>query len=480
LISNRVIAFLAAILCGLALALAFDYHAWWLAILALSGLYWLLTNRTVRGLGLAFAVTYLGVHLSWVQVLGAPAWFGLVAVSAVPWLIFELRVVDRSSPLAFASLIVVVEMLRSLAPFGGFPWGLIAYSQLDGPFVQLASLGGTALVSGVVALAASALVITFTHGAKKMIAPSLIFSLLLAATAFSQTKMIGEVSLVAIQGNVPRAGLDAMAQRRAVLENHLAITNEFAHTNTQNADLVVWPENASDIDPWQDAQAWRDINQAVKKLGVPLLVGAIVRDEESGRPMNAGILWQEGAPELVYQKQQLVPFGEYIPARSLLAGLSPELQRIPSDYLAGNKPGVIGIGEATIGDVICFEIAFAPIVSAATRAGAQLLVVQTNNSTYGFTKQPEQQLAITRFRAIEQQRAVLVAATSGVSAAISSRGEVLERTPEFEPAVVQQELELRTGITLANYLSIVVQGLATGFIAFLIRRNRLATRRLSK
>ena len=149
-------------------------------------------------------------------------------------------------------------------------------------------------------------------------------------------------------------------------------------------------------------------------------------------------------------KQNLVPFGEYVPFRSQLQRFISRLDRIPRDFVAGDRPGVLDLGAATVADVICFDVAYDDAVRDAVAGGGELITVQTNNATYGRTAQVEQQFAISRLRAIEHGRVVLVAATSGISGIIAPDGKVVEQTPEFVAQVLVAEVPARTSETLAT------------------------------
>ncbi len=129
-----------------------------------------------------------------------------------------------------------------------------------------------------------------------------------------------------------------------------------------------------------------------------------------------------------------MPFGEYIPMRDLMTKFIGRLALIPRDFLPGTEPGVLDVGGTRIGDVICFEVAFDGLVRDTVRDGGKLLIVQTNNATYGHTGQPEQQLAISRIRAIEHGRAMVIAATSGISGVIRADGSVADADRRVHPA----------------------------------------------
>jgi apolipoprotein N-acyltransferase len=217
---------------------------------------------------------------------------------------------------------------------------------------------------------------------------------------------------------------------------------------TPAPDLIVWPESGTDIDPLAPGIAADEINRLAKQTDIPILIGATTwngSDAQSSGPTNSGILWTKLGPGQIYSKNHLVPFGEYVPLREVLAKMITRFDQIPNDFVPGEGPGVFDIAKGQVGDVICFEVAYANHIYAtvsAGSAGAQVFVVQTNNATYGNTAQPEQQFAITRFRAIENQRAFLVASTSGISGLIRNDGEVLSRTGQFEAATVTGEVEL--------------------------------------
>jgi apolipoprotein N-acyltransferase len=262
------------------------------------------------------------------------------------------------------------------------------------------------------------------------------------------------VTVAVVQGNVPRLGLDFNAQREAVLRNHVDATIELADKvadgSTPRPDLVIWPENSSDIDPYANPSASRLIDRAADAVGVPILVGAVVgRDEKTVE--NTGIVWTPGAgPGQTYVKRHPVPFGEYIPMRSLARKFSSKVDLVRRDFAKGERVGLLDVGPARLGDVICFEIGDDGIVRDAVRAGGQVIVVQTNNATFGRTPQTEQQLVMSRLRAIEHGRTVLVAATSGVSAVIDADGSVRRRAEVFTAATMVEPVALSDRLTVAS------------------------------
>jgi apolipoprotein N-acyltransferase len=167
----------------------------------------------------------------------------------------------------------------------------------------------------------------------------------------------------------------------------------------------------------------------------------------------------------MYVKTRPVPFGEYIPFREQLAGLIGRFDRIPRDFAAGPVPGNLDVAGVPLGLVICFEIAYAGVVDAVVDGGAQLLAVQTNNATYGGTAQPAQQLAITRMRALEFGRTVVVAATSGISAVITPDGIAVADLGEDEVGWMVEEVELDAALTGASRFGHLVEAVLVALAA---------------
>jgi apolipoprotein N-acyltransferase len=250
--------------------------------------------------------------------------------------------------------------------------------------------------------------------------------------------------------------MGAMDVRRAVLDNHVEQTLQLAASiaagTTPQPAFVLWPENASDIDPFADADAAAAITAAAKAVGAPILVGAVTA--VPGNPdgvWNVGIVWDpESGPTQMYVKTHPVPFGEYIPFRGLISGLVGRFDRVPRDFIPGTEAGNLDIGGVAVGNVICFEIAYREVVDAVVDGGARVITVQTNNATYGGTSQPAQQLGIERIRAIEFGRSVLIAATSGISAIVEADGTVAQRLDEGEQSWLIDDVPLRGELTLAS------------------------------
>lgn len=257
-----------------------------------------------------------------------------------------------------------------------------------------------------------------------------------------------------VQGDVPRPGLHFLGRREEVLHNHVAETRVLARRvargKARQPELVVWPENSSDIDPYRNADAYAAISSAARAARAPLLVGVVVVPLDGRRLRNEGIVWDpRGGPAAHYVERHLVPFGEYIPLRGLLSRFITRLRMVPLNYAPGHRPGVLRLGPVRVGDVICYEVAYDGIVRDATLGGGQMLVVQANDATYG-TTEAGQQFAMSRLRAVEHDRPVLVAATTGVSGIIGRDGRVVRHSKTFTPAALGARVPAVSGRTLAD------------------------------
>jgi apolipoprotein N-acyltransferase len=261
----------------------------------------------------------------------------------------------------------------------------------------------------------------------------------------------------AVQGNVPNRGLDSFAQEREVLQNHVTGTFELAQEVGQGTlDVVLWPENGSDIDPRADEGAGIVVDEAARAVGAPILVGTLEYPPDGGR-LNVALLWDpEDGPVDAYAKQRPAPFAEYIPLRDVARRFSDAVDRVRTDMLPGTEVAVVGLPSERLGRTvpmgvgICFEVAYDRIIREAVQEGAEILVIPTNNATFGFTAESTQQLAMSQLRAIEHGRATVQISTVGVSGVITPRGQVLDRTELFTADRMVADLPLRTELTPAT------------------------------
>jgi len=456
--------------------------------------------------GLTFGVAFFVPHLTWAgEAVGAVPWIALallqagsVALVGATWTWVRRGPLPPTAPCqvpALAILWVGAEEARSVLPFGGFPWGRIAFSQADSPLAHWAWLGGAPLVSGLVVVVGALLAVAIgaVRSDRWRAGVALLTGAVVAASGLfvplADVAQAGRLEVGAVQGNVPDRGLDSFDQAREVLDNHLAGTWDLLDgVGPGDLDLVLWPENGSDIDPRQDAVAGTAISDVARALDAPILVGTLEYPQTGGR-LNISLLWdQQRGPVDSYAKQHPAPFAEYVPMRSFARLFSDEVDRVQTDMLPGTEVGLIQLDSPRlgrvvgIGDVICFEVAYDDLVRDAIAAGGEIIVVQTNNATFGRTDESTQQLAMSRLRAIEHGRATVQISTVGVSAVISPSGEVLARTDLFTAEQMVASLPLRTGLTPAtrwgDLLSWTLRGAASalaaaGLVAAVARRRAL-------
>ena len=464
---------------GALVALAFPpYDLWPLAPLGVGVLVLLCRDvRPRRGalLGLVHGLATFLPLVSWMTIVGPDAWIMLSLLEASFLALMGallpgvLRL--RAWPLWVATLWVAQEAARDRLPFGGFPWGRLAFAETAAPFTPYASLGGAPLVSFATALSGALLAASVVHLRLRTAAALLgVAAVAVPVAGLAVPTGAGEgrrVTAALVQGGVPGEGLDFLGEREQVLRNHVEATRRLAEDvragTVPEPDLVVWPENASDIDPFTEPSARRLIDDAVRDVGVPVLVGAVLDGPGPDHVSNSGIVWDPvDGPGERYVKRHPVPFGEYIPFRAQLSGLISRLDQIPRDFYAADEPGNLTVGPASVGDVICFEVAYDDLVRDVVTGGADVLVVQTNNATYNGTGQPQQQMAMSRLRAVEHGRTVLVAATSGISAVVDADGTVVATAAERTARTLVETVTLHRGTTLATRVGALPEWLLAG------------------
>ena len=474
---------LASVLAGALIFASFPPRTlWFLAPLGIAVLAAVLTGfggrRSVSlkagfGYGYAAGLGFFVPLLPWIGVyVGPMPWLALAAAESVFVGLFGVLGVltARSSwwPLSMALVWSLTEWLRSSVPFGGFPWGRLAFGQPEGWLLPLASTGGAPLLSFGVALtgtglAALALASMRRGGLRAFLGPvaaaaaASIVALAVLPTLPTNDAADGErmVTVAAVQGSVPRLGLDFNAQRRAVLDNHvretLALAADVDAGRQPAPDLVVWPENASDIDPLRNADAATLITQASVAVGAPILVGTVLVNKD-GTNSNSVIAWNgTDGPGERHDKKIIQPFGEYLPYRSFFRLFSEYADRA-GHFVPGSGNGVVHAAGIATGIATCYEVAFDRALEESVTSGAELIAIPTNNATFGDTDMTYQQLAMSRVRAVEHGRTVVVAATSGVSAIVGPDGTVLQQTPLFTPDVLVSSVELRRTQTVATRL----------------------------
>jgi apolipoprotein N-acyltransferase len=459
---------------GVLLYLSFPPRTlWWLALPAFALLAVVLHGRRARagfGYGFLFGLGFLLPLLAWTgSFVGSLPWLVLSAFEAlfVGLAGAGIAVVSRlpAAPVWAAAVWVAGEAVRGRVPFGGLPWGRVGFGQPDGPLLPVAAIGGEPLLSFAAVLAGLALGELVRRIARRrspclLLAPALVAVLAVAAgplAALVPATPNGAdrtVTIAAVQGNVPRLGLDFNAQRRAVLDNHVRVTEQLAADvaagRVPRPDLVIWPENSSDIDPLRNPDAAAQIDRAARAVGVPLLVGTVLRNPDGRTTSNSALVWEAGVGVVERNdKRRVQPFGEYMPWREFFRLFSPYVDRA-GYFVPGDGAGAVDMAGVRVGIAICWEVAFDDLVADSVAAGAQVLAVPSNNATFGLSEMTYQQLAMSRVRAVEHDRPVIVATTSGVSATITPDGTVTASTQQFTPDVLVDRTRLRDTTTLAT------------------------------
>lgn len=482
---------------GVCLALAMPPLGWWpLALVAVGGLA-LLCRRVsmAKGAlaGAVFGFAFMLVCMWWLHVVVPGIQFAISAAEVPFYALLGLSLAATSRlpgwPLWGACAWVAMEVLRGNVPLGGFPWARLGTAFVDTPVVGWSRYLGEGGLTLVVALASILLAVAVVCARRWAVVSVAAAVLLLGASSLLPVGLQGPagrtLTVAVVQGDVPGKGLHSFSEPRVTLQNHAEATRELAADVTAGRlpapDVVIWPENASDIDPFLDDRAGALIQDVVDAVGAPVVVGAVTLGPGPDEVQGKGIVWHPSSgPGDRYAKRKLVPFGEWVPFRAALTPIIPLLEaEIPRDFVPGVRPGVLDVGRATVGAVMCFEVAYDSAIRDVARDDVDLLAVQTNNATYLGTYQLEQQWAITRMRAVETGRAVAVAATTGISGVIAPDGGVVERTESRAQQVIVAEVPAGQGQTLGiriggplEIASLAVAGLATLVAAAAARRRK--------
>jgi apolipoprotein N-acyltransferase len=460
-----------------------------------------LTGRSLRAsfvCGLVFGLALFVPLLSWLINVAWYAWAALAGAEAVIFAIVcigqRLLLELRFWPPLVAAWWVAAEALRDRWPFA-FPWGRLAMSQSVAPDVRWVAVGGAPLLTFLVALtgAMAARYVLISLGGRRSrralgggLAAVVTAGLVLAGGLLPVDPAAGAptATVAAIQGNVPRArNLPQLLNDSQVTQNQVAATAKLADEvkagRLPAPDVVIWPEDSTGLDPREYPFIYTEIMGAVQTAGKPILVGEVLTNPER----NVGQLWVPGVgPTTFYVKRELVPFGEYIPFRGIISSFSslPSLQ--PVNFTPGRKPVVFDIGTIRLGDVICYEVGFDDLVRSEVNAGANVLALQSNDADFeldGQLGETEQQTAMARVRAIESDRAVVYASTTGESTIISPSGALIAHSGVWQQAILDARVPLVSYRTLADrvgawpeYVLVLVTVLALGFAALTLRRRR--------
>jgi apolipoprotein N-acyltransferase len=362
----------------------------------------------VAGLALLLLAAFLGLYHALFAALGARLWRrgGALALSALP------------------ALWVLLELLRAKL-LTGFPWNLAAYAWTDVPgALPAASWFGAYGVSALVVLPGLGLARAWaTRRWETWAAAALIPAIVLPAAArFARTppaeladSVRDLVRIAIVQPDTPDRPLFDAAENEADYRRLLDATRTLCAPGT----LVVWPESAAWPREWQGDARLRDDVAALTADGCDLLLNTPW--EVGPRVYNSVVLVAAGAVQGRADKRHLVPFGEYVPLRSVFPFLG-KIARMVGDFAAADHATLIDWNGQKLGLAVCYEVIFPGEVADLVRSGATLLVTVTNDGWYGDTAAPHQHLRAARFRAAEERRWLLRAAITGISAVVRPDG----------------------------------------------------------
>ena len=494
------LALILAAVSGFALEASFPERGWWpLAFIGMVLLLWSLVGRgpwTALLVGLVGGATFWGSLIQWLTLyLGPVPWLALAGLQTIFFGFGAMAlavVLNRGNtrwpsrwgrygvvPIVLAALFTAREAVTSVWPYGGFSWGRLAHSQSEGPFVNLVAWLGTSGLSFIVALLAAVLFQVLRSGEARKVWPVFAVATVVALVVppFA-VNISGSTRVLAVQGN-SNSGLFSTYTPGEILQNHVSATLPYAG---EKVDMVVWPENGSDIDPLRNAMSAKTLDYVSNAFDAPVVVGTITSPAPDTY-FNSSLVWEAGIGATAqYDKILTVPFAEYMPNREFFRALQPDLVDLVSrDYGLGTRPNVVDVAGIPAGIAICFDISDDQQAYDMIAGGAQIILAQTNNADFGHTDESVQQLAIARLRAIETGRSVVNISTVGTSAIIAPDGTTINQLPTFTADAMLNDVPLSTTVTPAMAwgrtieLTIIAIGLVGLFLVIIKNPRRRLT-----
>ena len=510
---------LAAALAGLAVTAAFPpIGLWWAAPVGIAVLLGSLQGRGTgagAGLGLVFGLAFFAPLLHFTAVaMGNPiGWVALTLVQALytaalgaAWALVGRLPALAGGPgalraaavrtVSFAVLWCGVEELRSSWPWGGFPFGRLAFAMADAPMLPFAAYGGSVGLTLLVVLIGACVFEAVNAVRTRALLPALVASacagLALAAPHALPVHTAAEdgtLRVGAVQGNVAKDFEDAFNRALEVTGNHAQATDQLAaDVGSRSLDVVIWPENAADLDPRTHRSTADMIESSAQAVGAPIMVGAVLFEDDVR--YNDMVVWTPGqGAGSYYRKHRPVPFAEYVPLRDLIRRATAEVDRIGTDMAPGTGPQTLTVHAATqdrdvaLAMGICFEVAYDDVLRDGVRQGGEMIVIPTNNASFLTSSEATQQLAQGRVQAVVHGRSVVQVSTVGITAIISPRGVVEQQTRPYTQAGLVADVGLRTSTTTADALGSwpgrVLSGsaaalVAAGIVSEAVRRLRPA------
>ena len=473
-----------AIIAGLLYFLSFPpYDFWYLIFPALYLFYYsLLSSKKSFLSGFIFGCVAYGVILLGIQSIGLEAWIPLTFLMGLMYGVFSklfsyLNVKSGNNFYVLLAALAVFDLIRAYFPFGGFPWGFPSTVLLTGPidsplffevpltFRNFGPTGSSLLLQSLPLVIALGV---FSKSKPKNYLKDYSIFLLIIFTIFISNYVVNdyqhtqletsELNITIVQGNSPCPGAKNRCsnERQKIYDSHLAQTQSLEG----NFDLVVWPESSTGFnnDPGVHSRVQNDVSTQALRLDSYFLIGGD-RPVQKEYFENYGIfINREGEVVDQYLKQHPVPFGEYIPFRKYLDWIPP-LALVPRDMIRGDGQKIFMVNDTKISTVISFEGSFQRYIRNSVLDGAELVVILTNQASYGESGMSDQFILMSRANAISNERPIVHAAITGKSAFIDHNGKVISKTELFETTTLNEKLEARQTETpyskYGNYLNYI-------------------------
>jgi apolipoprotein N-acyltransferase len=415
-------------------------------------------------------VTWFAISSVWMLWLTVIGWIALCALNGA-FLALCGVLAGRARRISLPAAMVTLEWVRWHVPFGGDPFSSLALGQVGGPLVGAARLIGALGLCGLTVVAGQALgdvpaaARRWVTGCWRQTPQALVGGATVVAVVIVLASLAprghnaGSMRVALVQGGGPqgtRAVLGGDEERRKVFDRHMRASGEI---EPGSVDLVVWPENTTNVNgAFETSIRRRAVAALAARLGSAVSVGIVEDEHDIGsaapehgprRFRNAQVVIDtDGRTVARYDKVKRVPFGEFVPLRSVLNALGISTELVPQDALVGSGPAVLETAFGPIGVAISWEEFFPDLTRSAVGNGAVLLLNPTNGASYDTTIVQAQQLASSRLRAIESGRWLAQVAPTGFSAFVDPAGGVHDRTAVGEAAVVRRTVELRGGKTI--------------------------------
>ena len=492
--------FMNATIAGLLYFLSFPpYDLWYLIFPALYLFYYSLLSKEKSFLsGFIFGCVAYGVILLGIQSIGLEAWIPLTILMGLMYGIFGrlfsyLNTKSENNFYVLLSAIAIFDLFRAYFPFGGFPWGFPSTVLLTGPinsplffevplyFKNFGPTGASLLLQSFTLIIA--LGVFLKSKQKNYLKNYIIFSLIIFIIIISNFVIsdsqytqieASELNIAIVQGNSPCPGAKNRCsnERQKIYDSHLTQTQSL----DGNFDLVVWPESSTGFnnDPGIHSKVQNEISAEALRLDSYFLIGGD-RPIQKKYFENYGIfINKDGEITGQYLKQHPVPFGEYIPFRKYLEWIPP-LALVPRDMIRGDSQKIFTVNDVKISSVISFEGSFQRYIRNSVQDGAELVVILTNQASYGESGMSDQFILMSRANAISNGRPIVHAAITGKSAFIDHKGTVISKTELFETGILTEKIEVIQTETpyskYGNYLNYIF--IVFGGISLLWPKNML-------